>query len=82
MTLGKPHTALCNRECDMATNLALDPKLIDEARRLGKHRTKKAAVTAALEEYVRRIRQLRIVGHFGTIDFDRAYDYKAARRAR
>jgi hypothetical protein len=39
-------------------------------------------VTAALEEYVRRIRQLRIVGHFGTIDFDRTYDYKAARRAR
>lgn len=66
----------------MATNLALDPKLIDEAQRLGRHRTKKAAVTAALEEYVRRIRQLRVVSHFGSVDFDKHYDYKAARRAR
>jgi hypothetical protein len=66
----------------VATNLALDPKLIDEAQRLGRHKTKKAAVTAALEDYVRRIRQLRIVKHFGTIDFDRAYDHRAARRAR
>lgn len=66
----------------MATNLALDPSLIEEARRLGKHKTKKAAVTAALEAYVQRIRQLKVVGHFGTVDFDRAYDYKAARRAR
>ena len=66
----------------MATNLALDPKLIKQAQKLGKHRTKKAAVTAALEAYVRRIRQLRIVDHFGSIDFDPKYDHKAARRAR
>jgi hypothetical protein len=66
----------------LATNLALDPKLIEEAQRLGRHRTKKAAVTAALEEYIHHIRQLRVIGRFGTIDFDRAYDYKAARRAR
>lgn len=66
----------------MATNLALDPKLIDEAQRLGKHKTKKAAVTAALQDYVRRIRQLRITQHFGTIDFDPRYDHKAARRGR
>ena len=66
----------------MATNLALDPKLIDEAQRLGKHKTKKAAVTAALQDYVRRIRQLRITQHFGTIDFAPRYDHKTARRAR
>jgi hypothetical protein len=64
----------------MATNLALDPKLIDEARRLGNHKTKKAAVTAALEEYIRRIRQLRVTELFGKIDVDPTYDYKAARR--
>ena len=66
----------------MATNLALDPKLIDEARRLGRHKTKKAAVTAALQDYVRRIRQLRVTQHFGTVDFDPRYDHKAARRGR
>ena len=38
----------------MATNLALDDKLIEEARRIGGHVTKKDAVTAALDEYIRR----------------------------
>ncbi|MGH9509546.1 MAG: type II toxin-antitoxin system VapB family antitoxin, partial [Terriglobales bacterium] len=66
----------------MATNLALDDRLIEEARRTGRHRTKKEAVTAALQEYVRRRRQLRLLKLFGTIDYDPAYDYKAARRRR
>jgi len=64
----------------MATNLALDDKLIEEARRAGGHKTKKEAVTAALAEYVRRRKQLRIVSAFGTFDFDPSYDYKAERR--
>jgi hypothetical protein len=64
----------------MATNLALDDKLIEEARKLGKHKSKKAAVTAALEEYVQRRKQARIVEAFGTIDFDPSYDYKAERK--
>ena len=45
----------------MATNLALDDKLIEEARRAGKHKTKKSAVTAALAEYIQRRKQLRIL---------------------
>jgi hypothetical protein len=64
----------------MATNLALDDKLIVEAQRIGKHKTKKEAVTAALSEYVRRRKQLDIVKLFGTIDYDPSYDYKAERR--
>lgn len=63
----------------MATNLAIDDKLIDEARRIGHHATKKAAVTAALDEYIRRRKQLEILEHFGTIDFDPSYDYKEIR---
>ncbi len=63
----------------MATNLALDDRLIEEARKRGRHRTKKEAVTKALEEYVRRHRQLAILEDFGTIDFDPGYDYKAER---
>jgi Arc/MetJ family transcription regulator len=66
----------------MATNLALDDRLIEEARRTGRHRTKKEAVTAALQEYVRRRRQLRMLKLFGAIAYDPAYDYKAARRRR
>ena len=58
----------------MATNLALDDKLIDEARRIGGHATKKEAVTAALDEYIRRRKQLEILKHLGTIDFDPDYD--------
>ncbi|MDX1643399.1 MAG: type II toxin-antitoxin system VapB family antitoxin [Thermoanaerobaculia bacterium] len=63
----------------MATNLALDDELIEEARRIGKHRTKKEAVTRALEEYVRRRRQLEILDLAGTVPFDESYDYKALR---
>jgi len=64
----------------MATNLALDDRLIEEARKIGGHRTKKEAVTAALDEYIKRRRQLEVINHFGTVEFDPAYDYKAERR--
>jgi hypothetical protein len=63
----------------MATNLALDDSLIEEARKVGGHRTKKEAVTAALAEYVRRRKQMEIVKLFGTIDYDPTYDDKAER---
>ena len=64
----------------MATNLALDDRLIDAARRAGGHKTKKEAVTAALAEYVKRRRQLRLLRVLGSVDFDPSYDYKAERR--
>lgn len=66
----------------MATNLALDDKLILEAQRAGKHKTKKEAVTAALDEYVKRRKQLKILEAFGSFEFDPGYDYKAERRGR
>ena len=72
---------MCNNP-HMATNLALDDKLIDAARRAGKHKTKREAVTAALAEYVQRRKQLQILDAFGTLDLDPAYDYKAERRRR
>ena len=64
----------------MPTNLAIDDRLIDEARRIGNHATKKEAVTAALDEYIRRRKQLEILDHFGTIDYDPTYDYKKMRK--
>ncbi len=63
----------------MATNLGLDDRLILEAQKIGKHKSKKEAVNAALAEYVRRRKQLGIVELFGTIDYDPSYDYKAER---
>jgi hypothetical protein len=64
----------------MATNLDLDDKLIEAARRLGRHRTKRDAVTRALEEYVQWLRQQAIVNEFGKIDYDPRFDYKKQRR--
>lgn len=64
----------------MPTNLAIDDRLIDEARRIGGHKTKKEAVTTALREYIDHRRQLEILDHFGTVDFDPNYDYKKMRQ--
>ena len=64
----------------MATNLAIDDRLIDEARHIGHHATKKAAVTAALQEYVNHRKQLEILKLFGTIDYDPAYNIKKMRQ--
>lgn len=63
----------------MATNLALDDKLINEAQRIGKHKTKKAAVTDALKEYIQRRKQRKILALFGTVDWDPGYNYKKLR---
>ncbi len=63
----------------MATNLAIDDKLIEEARVIGQHRTKKAAVTEALQEYIQRRKQVEILKLFGTIEYDNDYDYKKQR---
>jgi Arc/MetJ family transcription regulator len=63
----------------VATNLALDDGLIEEARRIGGHKTKKDAVTAALEEYIKRRKQSEIFQLAGKIEYDPSYDYKKAR---
>ena len=63
----------------MATNLALDDKLIIQAQKVGHHKTKKETVTEALKEYIDHKKQLEIVELFGAIDFDKDYDYKKLR---
>ncbi len=72
------HILMCDN-LHMATNLALDDRLIEEARRVGRHKTKREAVSAALAEYVKRRKQLRILDVFDTVDFDPKYNYKAER---
>ncbi len=63
----------------MATNLALDDKVIMQALKVGHHKTKKEAVMAALKEYIAHKKQLDIFKLFGLINFDKHYEYKKAR---
>jgi len=73
---------MCNRMCEeqaVATNLAIDPVLLERAQKVGGERTKKATVTHALQEYIARREQAKIVEAFGTLEWDETYDYKAAR---
>jgi len=64
----------------MATNLAIDDKLIIAAQKLGHHATKKEAVTMALKEYIAHKKQEDVFDLFGKVDFDSAYDYKKGRK--
>ena len=66
----------------MATNLAIDDDLLNQARRLGGRRTKKETVNEALREYVQRRKRLRALRFIGGIDFDARFDYKRERRRR
>lgn len=63
----------------MATNLSLDPDLIDRALQVGGERTKKATVTRALEEFIARRKQKRLLELMGKLEWDSSYDYKAER---
>ena len=63
----------------MATNLAIDDKLILQALQIGHHKTKKEAVTAALQEYITRKKQSELINLFGKVEFDESYNYKQAR---
>ncbi len=64
----------------MATNLAIDNELIELAKKIGNHRTKKEAVIHALKAYIDRKRQMEILDVMGTIDYDSDYDYKEQRK--
>jgi Arc/MetJ family transcription regulator len=66
----------------MATNLALDDELVEKAKRLGRHQSKREAVNQALAEYVARLKQKQALEVFGTLEWDDAYDYKKERRRR
>ena len=73
---------LCAPMCDnshMATNLAIDPNLLERALAVSGEKTKKAAVTKALTEFIARREQKRIAELFGTLDWDTDYDYKRER---
>ena len=64
----------------MATNLDLDDALVTEAKKLGRHRTKREAVNAALAEYVARRQRMKILDLVGKVEWDPDYDYKTGRQ--
>ena len=66
----------------MATNLSLDPDPIERAVEVSGERTKKAAVTRALEEFIARRSQKRLVDLMGKLEWDKSFDYKAERSRR
>ncbi len=63
----------------MATNLSIDPELIERALRVSGEKTKKAAVSRALEEFIARREQKKLLELFGALEWDPEYDYKAER---
>jgi Arc/MetJ family transcription regulator len=63
----------------MATNLFLDPELLEKALEVSGEKTKKAAVTKALKEFISRREQRRILELFGSLEWDEKYDYKKER---
>jgi hypothetical protein len=66
----------------MATNLSIDPDLLDRALVVGGERTKKATVTKALQEFIARRRQKRLLDLVGRLEWDEGFDYKAERPRR
>ena len=66
----------------MPTNLNLDDALLEEAVKLSGKRTKRDAVNAALQEFVSRRKQRRVLELFGKLDWDPRFDYKKERGRR
>lgn len=66
----------------MATNLSIDPELLEAALRVSGEKTKKAAVTKALQEFIARRRQREILELFRKFDWNPDFDYKKERQRR
>lgn len=66
----------------MPTNLAIDDRLLDQARSVGGYRTKRETVNEALREFIQRRQRLELAKLAGSIEYDPRYDYKRERRAR
>ena len=66
----------------MATNLAIDPDLLERALEVSGERTKKAAVTKALQEFIARREQRRVADLLGNLEWVESYSYKVQRSRR
>lgn len=66
----------------MPSNLAIDDHLLEQAQKIGRHRTKRETVTAALQEYIAHRKQQEILSLFGKVNYEPGYDYKRERKAK
>ena len=66
----------------MPSNLAIDDKLLEEAKTVGGYRTKRETVNEALREFIQRRQRVELVKLFGKVAYDSRYDYKKERRRR
>jgi Arc/MetJ family transcription regulator len=64
----------------MPSNLAIDDNLLNLAKKIGRHKTKKAVVNEALHEYIQRRKQFEITKLFGKVEYEEDYDYKNQRK--
>jgi len=67
---------------EVPTNLQIDDRLLNKARKIGGFRTKKDTVNHALSEFVNRREQRKIGELFGTVDFLPDFDHKRLRAKR
>jgi len=63
----------------MAKNISIDPELVERVLELSGERTKDAAVTKALQEFIARRRQKRLLDLMNKLEWASPYDYKAER---
>ena len=63
----------------MATNLSIDPDLLERALEISGEKTKKAAVNMALREFIARREQMKLLELFGRLEWSADFDYKRAR---
>ncbi len=66
----------------MPTNLQIDDRLLNRARKVGGFRTKKDTVNQALAEFLRRREQRAIGVLFGTVEFLPDFNHKKLRANR
>ena len=66
----------------MPSNLAIDDDLLNLAKKIGKHKTKRAVVNEALQEYIQRRKQYEITKLFGKVEYDDDYNYKKQRKVK
>ena len=62
------------------TNLAIDTNLLEGAYKIGGLESERATVDLALKEFIERRKTTKILELFGTVEYDKDYDYKEARR--
>ena len=63
----------------MASNLAINDNLLNNAFKIGGYSSKKETVNTALQEFIQRRKSEELINLFGTVEYDADYDYKKLR---